>query len=245
MSVTNLPSQSPLGTWANQPFITDLQNIKELFDAKSEKRVRRTRFKTHYWEAYSPRLDRRVGLYRDIGHDHWAFVESDPTVPWFTERPKRIRLHLGHRRLSRPFDMVLQRNGVFECHRLWDEEADISQAEAENVASEREICEAWRVCYRRISRQEIERHRQLIDNWKRMLPYIRGPRHRLDARVLGYVSAVGSLTLGEIDVLLADIEQSDARAAVFGLLHQGLLVAPELSHEPLSPTTTVRTHHEN
>jgi hypothetical protein len=166
-------------------------------------------------------------------------------VSWFTERPNRVWRRLGPRWLSRPFEMIVERNGVFECHRLWDEDANISQAEAENIAAERETCEAWRVRYRRISRQEIERHRQLIENWKRMLPYIRGPRHRLDTRVLGYVSAVGSLTLGELDVLLADIEQSDARAAVFGLLHQGLLVAPELSHKPLSPTTTVRTHHEN
>lgn len=243
MSAINLQPGSSLGAWAHQPFCTDLQQIKEI--SKPSDRIRRKRYKHHFWAVYSPRVNHRLGLYGDLAHDHWVLVESDARISWFTVQPIPIWQCFGHRRLARPFDMVLQCNGTFECCRLGYEDEDLTQADAENIFNEREACATRGMNYRLINRQNIEHHRQLINNWKMMLPYIRGPRHRLDDRVLGYVSAVGALNLGELDVLLADIDESEARAAVFGLLHQGLLVAPELSHEPLSSTTTVRMPYEN
>jgi hypothetical protein len=222
------------------------QQARSIFDPPLIKRDRRKRFRTHYWADFSPKIGRYVGLYRNIGYDHWVWIEVDPSIPWFTDRPIPIRLRSGSRDESHRFDMVLETTDAIECRRLFDVDslADLSGHELDDIDVERAWCESLGYRYRIITNADLRPYRILIENWKTMLSYIREPHPGLAHRVLGYVSAVGELTLGEIWRLLADIDLTRAKGVVFGLLHRGRLVAPDLVISPISSTTNVRIRHD-
>lgn len=250
MFATTLVSGSLIGAGTRTSYITDLRKIRDLFDAERKSdgdRLVRERYKAHYWEAWSPRLDRRVGLYGDIGHDHWVLIESDPSISWFTERPSRIWLQVARRLHARPFEMVVERQGDIECRRFIDDEADLTDAQYDALQAEQEWCEAQRFSYQVFKRADIERERQRIENWKRMLPYLfPGRRHEyIEDEIYCYVSMAAELTLAEIDRLLPNVAPTVVRASVYALLHRGVIVAPALSDRSLSAQLTVRTRHES
>ena len=237
--------------WGTAPAIGDLEylsdsdtcELERVFAIPPRTRPSRRRFSHHYWETYSPKLDRRVGLYGKLVYDHWIWVEADSTISWFSERAARFVLRTANRATSHVFDMVIKRRGgPIECRRVLNEEKT-DAADWDRINNERDWCASVGVGYEVITKEALAQNRTLIENWKDMLPYIDQRRHPLDERVLGYVSAVGELTLAELDALLADFDATEARGVVYGLLHQGRLVAPELEEVPLSANTTVRINH--
>jgi hypothetical protein len=51
------------------------------------------------FEAFSPKLARRLTLYRRPALEQWILLEANPTVVTFCERPGYVQLD-GHRRLA-------------------------------------------------------------------------------------------------------------------------------------------------
>lgn len=41
----------------------------------------------HRFEVFSPKLGRRLTIYRRVVLDAWMLIESDPSVVTFSERP--------------------------------------------------------------------------------------------------------------------------------------------------------------
>lgn len=218
------------------------EQARALFDPRPAKRERRRHFHAHYWAAYSPKIRRYVGLYRHIGHDHWIWIEADPLISWFTEHPTPIRLRASSRDESHRFDMVLETNGAIECRRLFDIDslANLSAYDRNSIEMEQAWCESLGYIYRAITNTDLHPYRTFIENWKSMLPYIREANTAFEHRVLGYVSAVEELTVGELLRLLADIDRTWAKGVIYGLLHRGRLVAPELMTSSVSSATNVR-----
>src|SRR5271168_4144636 len=46
----------------------------------------------HRFEAFSPKLDRRVMFYRRACLEQWVLIEADPTAIAFCERPGHVEL---------------------------------------------------------------------------------------------------------------------------------------------------------
>jgi len=244
MLVTHLPPYAPFSAWTSAALTSDLRKIRKLFDAERKNRRRNERPTAHYWNRYSPKLDRHVDGFTDLGRDYWVLIESDSTISWFTEQPSRVWLQIRRRLNSEPFNMAVERCGVIECHRYVDDEKP-SSAVLDSIEAEQQFCELQGFLYVPFRRFDIERQRQWIENWKRMLRYLYAPYHRLEQRVFGYVSTVGELTLGELERLLKDVGHTEACAAIYGLLHRGVLVAPDLAHQPLSSRITVGIANDN
>src|SRR5260370_5823487 len=53
----------------------------------------------HRFEAFSPKLGRRLTLYRRDALEQWILLEANPAVVTFCERPGYVQLD-GHRRLA-------------------------------------------------------------------------------------------------------------------------------------------------
>lgn len=45
----------------------------------------------HRFEAFSPKLKRRLTFYRRCAFDQWVLIESDPAIGHFCERPGFIQ----------------------------------------------------------------------------------------------------------------------------------------------------------
>jgi hypothetical protein len=48
---------------------------------------------THRFEAFSPKLDRRVMFYRPASLDQWVLIEANPAVIVFCERPGYVHVN--------------------------------------------------------------------------------------------------------------------------------------------------------
>jgi hypothetical protein len=44
-----------------------------------------------YWEGYSPKLKRDVYFTSDLEYDYWLWVETDPNIISFCERPYKVQ----------------------------------------------------------------------------------------------------------------------------------------------------------
>ncbi|CAM2777569.1 hypothetical protein PASE110613_00180 [Paenibacillus sediminis] len=44
-----------------------------------------------YWEGFSPKLRRDITLLGDLEYDHWLFVETNPSISNYCERPTLIK----------------------------------------------------------------------------------------------------------------------------------------------------------
>lgn len=219
---------------------------RSFFDPSPESVPRRKRFRTHCWNNFSPKLGRRVCLYQQIGLDHWVLVEANPDVIWYTERPRPITLRTGRHDVTCRFDLVLEyRTGSIECRRLFGVASldELRRREMQAIERERHWCHQLGYQYGVITMRELAGDRMLIQNWLSMLPWVREPNDDLDPRILSLVSAPGELTLGELDVLLADVDRESSKRAVYSLLHRGRLRSDDLREAPVSADTRVEVSH--
>ena len=222
--------------------LTTADSARRLFEDPNPLPARRERYRAHHWRAYSPKLDRAVHLYRTLGYEHWVYIEANPSVTWFTERPIPIRLRVGSNDLTHRFDMVLERAGAIECHQICD--AHPASRLAARLHHVDGWCRSHGYHFQVITPGSLEQHRLLVENWSTMLPYIKRPSSALCDRVLLYIASLGEVSLQQLLNLMADIDRTKAKGAIFGLLHRGILIAPSLSVSLLSPQTLIRRAYE-
>lgn len=211
---------------------------RDLFETSDvrPRRPRRTRFYCNYWENWSTRLGRPVGLYRDINYDDWIRIECDPEIVWYNERPTPVRLRLRDRAITCQFDVVFERrDGTFVCRRLRYGKVSQEQLEAES-----RWCRQFGFRYDVIDEAALLEHKWLIVNWKRMLPYLPRTNQWIERQILTNLAEDGWATLGAIERLVFQTDLQVVRASMFALLHRGMLVAPSLVHGPLTVDTVMR-----
>ncbi|KVE39592.1 hypothetical protein [Burkholderia sp. TSV86] len=181
----------------------------------------------HQFHVWSPKLSRRVVLYSQQAVDFWAMIESHATVPTFCEYPGFILID----EKPRIADFVLHRDGANEF-------VVLNAMSLTAVGSrEREILDPLPITT--VTAEAITPHRQWIDNWLRMLPYItsnaRFVAHDLFERVEQSLASLKPLYTIEHDALPADPMLT--RTAVFDLTRRGRLTSPDLRVDVLSKHT--------
>ncbi|MFS8978887.1 hypothetical protein PO002_31045 [Cupriavidus necator] len=182
----------------------------------------------HRLEAFSPKLNRRIVLYRRQAFDLWITIESDPKVREFCERPGYIQFR-GKRGLA---DFLVTYPDRQELVILPD---PIVGGDAKPLAN----LDAGDRNVRLVHAAELAASRIWVDNWQRMLPCIVATRGLLPASLLRLVKDFVA-TPQPLFAIERELSKSDSilvRAAVFQLLHEGRVTAPELRTDTLSLST--------
>ena len=182
---------------------------------------------THQFHVWSPKLSRRLSLYSHTAVDFWAMMESHASVLTFCEYPGLILVD----QKPRIADFVLRREDVTEF--VVVETTPLAAIDADVP----EILDPLPVTS--VNSDELKPHRQWIDNWLRMLPYVtsngRFISNDFHDRIERGLTSPTPLYAIERDALPADPVLT--RTAIFDLTRRGRLVSPDLRAGALSRHT--------
>ncbi len=208
----------------------------------------RGRFGNNLWEAFGARIGRMVTCYSDLEYDHWVWVESDPRVQSYCEQPRRIRVTTPDGPVESIFDLWIQWADSSEEYREVKYARDVVEATEHSesrvgrqLRAQAQWCAQHDIPYRVITDQDLQPHRLLLANWKRLLPYL-VPAMQRD--ITAVQEAVWSCVRspipwgGVIDALTPRFGADPIRAALTRLLHHGHLQAP-LDRMPVGPSLIV------
>ena len=190
----------------------------------------------NYWEGYSLKLGRVVQFYSDLEYDHWVLVESDPNVEDFCEQPVIVSGWLDGRIVESRIDFWLrQRNGT-ELFRGVRYDRDITgptrrMGPQRSVQIERDWALRNGERYEVVTEIRIRAHPALLQNWKRVLHYLR--THRTECSIHGGEELVRSrfatASAISMEALVRDmhpaVSREAARLLIFRHLHAGVLEA--------------------
>lgn len=184
----------------------------------------------HRFEAFSPKLARRVMFYRRSLLEQWLLLEANPNATSFCERPGYVLID-GYRRLADFFVRYVDRRElVILIDPMIDESAKASCRNLDGTA----------IPIRPVSPAELAAARVWTDNWQRMLPYLVTNRTFVPETLL---QAIARFVTSPQRLLAIEREFSPGdpvlvRTALFSLLHSGQVSAPELRTKPLSLLTS-------
>lgn len=184
----------------------------------------------HRFEAFSPKLARRMTFYRRVLVEQWVLLEADPLVITFCERPGYIQIN-EHKRLADFWVRYVDRDELVIL--------DDRSCEVDATKPDRSLDVAT-CSIRRVVPAELAAARVWIENWQRMLPCLVANRNlvppTLPQAIARFVKQPRRLLAIEREFSTGDPVL--VRTAVFGLLHDGCVSAPELRTQPLSLLTS-------
>ncbi|KML38953.1 hypothetical protein VL15_38665 [Burkholderia cepacia] len=183
----------------------------------------------HRFETFSPKLARRVTLYRRPALAQWLVLESEPAVRAFCERPGYVRLD-GQRILA---DFWVR---YVDCQELIVLPDPMAMPDGQPQAP----IAADAMTVRLIAPAELAASRVWGENWQRMLPCLIAARGLLSESLLDDITrfVAHPQPLLAIERAFSTGDPMPVRAAVFSLLHAGRIQAPALHTEALSLLTS-------
>lgn len=184
----------------------------------------------HRLEAFSPKLGRRLTFYRRALLDLWLLLEADPSVIAFCERPGYVQRG-GSTRLADFWVRYIDRQELILLAD-GDMEEGVGPAEQELDGAVFSI--------RSVTSADLAASRIWIGNWQRMLPCIVANRGLIPWSLSRSVERLLEIPqrLETLERKCPSVDQVLFRAALFGLLHAGRAVAPDLRTQPLSLHTS-------
>src|ERR1700709_2534778 len=185
----------------------------------------------HRFEAFSPKLIRRMTFYRRALLEQWVLLEADPQVITFCERPGYVQIN-GHDRLADFWVRYVDRDELVIL--------DDNPGGGDTTQSDRNL-DVHTFSIRRVVSAELAAARVWIENWQRMLPCLVANRDlvppTLPQAIARFVNQPQRLLAIEREFSTGDPVL--VRTAVFAaLLHDGRVSATELRRQPLSLLTS-------
>lgn len=172
-------------------------------------------------EAFSIKLGRRLQCYGNLAFNLWILLETDPSVESFCERPT----HLEFEDCKRLADYWIKRKSQEEFLVIDPSILDLKPCPSTS-----------KVPIRIITLSDLSAARVWINNWQRLLPIIIASREHispsLERSITKFIKEPMQLARIEREFVTGD--PTLIRAALFHLLHKGILEAPSLHVEPLS-----------
>jgi hypothetical protein len=183
----------------------------------------------HRFDVFSPKLKRRLTLYRRCALEAWLMIESDPTVRSFCERPGLVRLN-GQRCVADFWTRFVDREELV----VLSDPVVITDTKRQQAEFDTDV-----VPVRRLEPAELAASRAWIDNWQRILPSLIATRGLVPTSLLDAIERFVATPqpLLAIERAFSTGDPVLTRAAVFGLLHAGRVHAPELHTDALSLLT--------
>ncbi|MFM0441574.1 hypothetical protein PQQ84_34595 [Paraburkholderia strydomiana] len=184
----------------------------------------------HRFEAFSPKLARRVMFYRRALLEQWLLLEANPKVITFCERPGYVLIN-EDRHLADFWVRYVDREELVVLSEL------ISRSNVDASGAELDACTAE---VRFVASAELAAARAWTDNWQRILPYLVANRGLVPAplspAIMQFVDEPRRLLDIEREFLTSD--PVIVRTALFSLLHSGRVSASALQTQPLSLLTS-------
>jgi hypothetical protein len=178
-------------------------------------------------EVFSPKIKRRLTLFSWDSHDAWLLLEADPTVQAFCERPAYVEGGAG-----RVLDFWVDQGGHSKFWALSSEDW-----ESESLPKT-----AHGVTLRVLRRPDMVAYAMRVQNWAQIVPYrvsfVRDSDRRLQKDICARLEKPHRLE--RIEAAFHPIDISVVRAALFDLLAEGKVVAPEIDFTPLGLDTVFR-----
>jgi hypothetical protein len=131
----------------------------------------------HWFEVFSPKLGRRLTIYRRVVLDAWMLIESDPSVVTFSERPGTVLISERYHQVDFSVRYADKAELLIAADSPGDEYADV-----------RDTIDRSALPVRFTPHVELVAARTWIDNWHRMLPSIVATRGLISRSLLSRVS---------------------------------------------------------
>ena len=166
-------------------------------------------------EVFSPKIKRRLTLFSWNTHDAWLLLEADPTVRAFCERPA----YVGE--VGRVLDFwVGQGCGCAKFHVVSTEEADAKSLPTSVHGIKVQV----------LRRPDMIAFARRIENWAQIVPYRTSFMRHADQRLQNdlFARLEKPHRLERIEAEFHPIDVSAVRAALFDLLAEGRVSAPDL-----------------
>lgn len=176
----------------------------------------------------SPKLSRPLTVFSYESFNLWAFIESHPAVTRFCEYPGYVVIND-----QRVLATFLVQGHDHQQFLMLENDIQLEPEHAHlvptfNDASVFTVTQEW-----------LAPHRQWIENWSQINPYIVCNGRFVTPQILDATSSLfdGPIALFDVEHALQKIDQQLVRTAVFTLLHKGRLVSDDLTKKPLSGAT--------
>ncbi|CAL8480952.1 hypothetical protein [Caballeronia sp. S22] len=183
----------------------------------------------HRFEAFIPKLVRRVTFYRRALLEQWLLLEAKPKVISFCERPGYVLID-GNRRLA---DFWVR---SADCEELVVLIEESSNPDTKTLGRDLDATSHVRL----VASAELAAARVWTDNWQRILPYLVANRGlappNLPQAITRFLNGPQRLLAIEREFTTYDLVI--VRATLFSLLRTGRVNAPELQTQPLSLLTS-------
>lgn len=178
----------------------------------------------HRFQAWAPKLSRCIVLASWPAVQLWAWLEGNPDVKQYCERPATTIID-GKEQLV---DFWFQQG---DQERWWIIRAD-GELLLEREVDERPAHNIGNNCIEFIASDSFEVHSVWIDNWLSILPYLASNTRLVEPTLVAQVMANCSTTttLQTIEQTYANQDPMLVRTAVFMALHRGNLIGIDL-HE--------------
>jgi hypothetical protein len=178
-------------------------------------------------EVFSPKIKRRLTLFSWDAHDVWLLLEADPTVRTFCERPAYCEGEAG-----RVLDFWVEQGGCTKFVVLWTEDSDGKSLPTSIHGIKLPV----------LRRPDTIAFARRIENWAQILPYRTSFLRHADRRLQNdlFARLEKPHRLERIEAAFHPIDVSAVRAALFDLLAQGRVSAPDLDFAPLGLDTVFR-----
>jgi hypothetical protein len=178
-------------------------------------------------EVFSPKIKRRLTLFSWDAHDGWLLLEADPTVRTFCERPAYLDGEAG-----RVLDFWVEQSGCTKFVVLSTEDSDSKSLPPSVHGIKLQV----------LRRPDTIAYARRIENWAQILPYrtsfLRHANRRLQNDLFARLEKPHRLE--RIEAAFHPIDVSAVRAALFDLLAEGRVSAPDLDFAPLGLDTVFR-----
>ncbi|KRF31707.1 hypothetical protein [Paenibacillus sp. Soil787] len=196
---------------------------------------RNGRYGNNLWYSYSPKLRRNVYLNSDLEYDHWILVEFDSNVKLFCEQPKHVKEFVDEEWIDTIFDMWIlnkDNNEIFievkYAKELDKDHNDFSLRSSLQVQKQTKWCEFNNFLYEIHTDTYIYQNKLLLNNYKRILPYIdnRIEKNLIDRKsILNFLQSNSKVTIAQIESHFTTLSKHRVRDAIFNLIYEGLLNA--------------------
>lgn len=181
----------------------------------------------------SPKAGRLLTLFSYESVNLWAFIESHCAITHFCEFPGYVIV--GGRRSLATFWIKGPKHQQFL---VLEDDIELEPEHPQRVATFHEadvftVTQSW-----------LAPHRQWIENWQRINPYIAANGRFVTPQMLDATARllVSPIALFDAEhALQRQMDQQLARTAIFMLLQHGRLASDDLIHKPLSGATLFYT----
>jgi len=175
------------------------------------------------------------------------YAEADPSITWLCDQPLRLDQPIG-KRPQYTLDLALQyQNGDV---RYFEIKPSVRLTEGEGGRKVpphwdqlHRLCTEWGFQIDFKTELDFEPRRQLIANWRTLLPFAciayRDPDHQLETQILNLSGRAAGISIRDVQAAEPEKDDQSVIASIARLLHQGRLSAP-LADERVVPSTVLK-----